>query len=92
VTRADAVVGHGVVVGFVAALGPRNVFVLQQGAALPWLPLALPAVLATSLADTLLVSVAVLGVSVASATCGPSSTTCGSGGRCPVSAHCSPGA
>jgi L-lysine exporter family protein LysE/ArgO len=66
VTRLVALV-HGVVlaVGLIVALGPQNVFVFQQGATQPRLRRALPTVVTASLSDTLLVSLAVLGVSVA---------------------------
>lgn len=62
-----APVVHGVVlaVGLIVALGPQNVFVFQQGATQPRFRRALPTVLTASLSDTLLVSLAVFGVSVA---------------------------
>jgi L-lysine exporter family protein LysE/ArgO len=62
-----AALAHGVVlaVGLIVALGPQNVFVFQQGATQPRVRRALPTVVTASLADTLLVSLAVLGVSVA---------------------------
>jgi len=57
---------HGVLlgVGLIAALGPQNVFVFQQGAVQPRLRRALPTVATAGLADTGLVALAVLGVSV----------------------------
>ena len=62
-----AALTHGVVLAFglIVALGPQNVFVFQQGATQPRYWRALPTVLTASLADTLLVSASVLGVSVA---------------------------
>jgi L-lysine exporter family protein LysE/ArgO len=58
---------HGVVlaVGLIVALGPQNVFVFQQGAAQPRFRRALPTVATAGLSDTLLVSLAVVGVSLA---------------------------
>jgi L-lysine exporter family protein LysE/ArgO len=66
VSRAAALV-HGVVlaVGLIVALGPQNVFVFQQGAAQPRFRRALPTVVTAGLSDTLLVSLAVFGVSLA---------------------------
>lgn len=58
---------HGFVLalGLIVALGPQNVFVFQQGVAQPHLARALPTVVTAGAADTLLVLLAVLGVSVA---------------------------
>jgi L-lysine exporter family protein LysE/ArgO len=60
-----AAFAHGVVlaVGLIIALGPQNVFVFQQGAVQPRLARAAPTVLTAGLSDTLLVLLAVLGVS-----------------------------
>ncbi|ELZ02323.1 LysE/ArgO family amino acid transporter [Natrialba aegyptia] len=57
---------HGIVlaIGLIVALGPQNVFVFQQGAAQPRLTRALPTVLTAGISDTLLILLAVLGVSV----------------------------
>jgi len=62
-----AAVIHGVVLAFglILPLGPQNTFVLAQGASQPSLVRALPAVIAAGLCDTLLILVAVFGVSVA---------------------------
>ena len=56
---------HGFVLalGLILPLGVQNVFVFTQGAAQPRLPGALPAVVAASLCDTLLILLAVFGVS-----------------------------
>jgi L-lysine exporter family protein LysE/ArgO len=58
--------GHGVVlaVGLIVALGPQNVFVFQQGAVQPRFRRAVPTVVTAGLCDTLLVGLAVLGVSL----------------------------
>jgi len=63
---AVAAVVHGLALslGLIAALGPQNVFVLQQGAAQPRLRRALPTVVAAGLADTLLIGLGVGGVSL----------------------------
>lgn len=57
---------HGLVlaIGLIVALGPQNVFVFQQGAVQPRLTWALPTVLTAGISDTLLILLAVLGVSV----------------------------
>ncbi len=56
---------HGYLLSFglILPLGPQNVFVFSQGATQPRLRRALPVVLTASLADTLLILSAVLGVS-----------------------------
>lgn len=56
---------HGFVLalGLILPLGVQNVFVFNQGAAQPRLSGALPAVMAAALCDTLLISLAVFGVS-----------------------------
>lgn len=61
-----AAFAHGIVlaIGLIVALGPQNVFVFQQGAVQPRLTRALPTVLTAGLSDTLLILLAVLGVSV----------------------------
>lgn len=58
---------HGIVLAFglILPLGPQNTFVVTQGASQPSLIRALPAVAAAGLCDTLLIGVAVFGVSVA---------------------------
>ena len=58
---------HGIVLAFglILPLGPQNTFVITQGASQPSLLRALPAVAAAGLCDTLLIGVAVFGVSVA---------------------------
>jgi L-lysine exporter family protein LysE/ArgO len=62
-----AAILHGIVLAFglILPLGPQNTFVLAQGASQPSLMRALPAVAAAGLCDTLLILVAVFGVSVA---------------------------
>lgn len=57
---------HGFVLAFglILPLGAQNVFVFNQGASQPNLKKALPVVLTASLCDTLLILLAVLGVSV----------------------------
>ncbi|MDO3410068.1 LysE family transporter [Saccharibacillus sp. CPCC 101409] len=56
---------HGLILAFglILPLGVQNVFVFSQGAAQPSLLRALPAVLAAALCDTLLILLAVFGVS-----------------------------
>jgi L-lysine exporter family protein LysE/ArgO len=56
---------HGYLLSFglILPLGPQNVFVFSQGATQPKLRRALPVVLTAALADTLLIVIAVLGVS-----------------------------
>jgi len=62
-----AAIIHGIVLAFglILPLGPQNTFVLAQGASQPTLIRALPAVAAAGVCDTLLILVAVFGVSVA---------------------------
>ncbi|MBA4492732.1 LysE/ArgO family amino acid transporter [Paenactinomyces guangxiensis] len=57
---------HGIVLAFglIIPLGVQNVFVFNQGATQPSLWWALPAVIMASVCDTLLILLAVLGVSV----------------------------
>ncbi|KAB8335640.1 amino acid transporter [Scytonema tolypothrichoides VB-61278] len=57
---------HGIILAFglILPLGPQNVFVFTQGATQPRLFYALPIALVASLSDTLLILLAVLGVSV----------------------------
>ncbi len=57
---------HGYILslGLILPLGPQNVFVFSQGATQPRLRRALPVVVTASIADTALILVAVLGVSV----------------------------
>lgn len=56
---------HGLVlsVGLIAAVGPQNVFVFQQGAVQPRLRRSLPTVLTAGVADTVLILGGVLGIS-----------------------------
>ncbi len=56
---------HGFILalGLILPLGVQNVFVFTQGAVQPRFARALPAVIAASLCDTLLISLAVFGVS-----------------------------
>ncbi|CDK38419.1 Transporter, LysE family [Halorubrum sp. DM2] len=56
---------HGLTlsVGLIAAVGPQNVFVFQQGATQPRLRRSLPTVLTAGVADTVLILGGVLGVS-----------------------------
>lgn len=57
---------HGIVLAFglILPLGAQNVFVFQQGALQPRLYRALPVVITATLCDTLLIALAVIGVSV----------------------------
>jgi L-lysine exporter family protein LysE/ArgO len=57
---------HGFVLAFglILPLGPQNVFIFNQGALQPRLIKAWPAVVTASLCDTILITLAVLGVSV----------------------------
>jgi len=57
---------HGFILAFglILPLGAQNVFIFNQGANQPTLIRAVPAIITASLADTLLISLAVLGVSV----------------------------
>ena len=59
--------GHGFILalGLILPLGVQNVFVFSQGACQPKLSRTLPVVLTAGVCDTLLILVAVLGVSVA---------------------------
>ncbi len=61
-----AAVVHGTLLAFglILPLGSQNVFIISQGAQEPRLGRALPAVLAASLCDTLLILLAVPGVSL----------------------------
>lgn len=56
---------HGYLLSFglILPLGPQNVFVFSQGATQPKLRRALPVVIAAAICDTLLIVIAVLGVS-----------------------------
>jgi L-lysine exporter family protein LysE/ArgO len=56
--------GYLLALGLILPLGPQNAFVFSQGATQPRFVRALPVVIAASLCDTLLVLLAVLGVSV----------------------------
>ena len=56
--------GYLLALGLILPLGPQNAFILSQGATQPRLVRALPAVVAAACCDTLLVMMAVLGVSV----------------------------
>lgn len=57
---------HGFILAFglILPLGVQNVFVFNQGATQPKFRRALPVIITASLCDTLLISLAVLGVSV----------------------------
>lgn len=57
---------HGIVLAFglILPLGAQNVFVFNQGATQPRFIKALPVILTASICDTLLISLAVLGVSL----------------------------
>ncbi|WP_102272568.1 LysE/ArgO family amino acid transporter [Cytobacillus massiliigabonensis] len=57
---------HGLILAFglILPLGVQNVFVFNQGAVQPQFRRALPVILTASICDTLLISLAVLGVSV----------------------------
>jgi L-lysine exporter family protein LysE/ArgO len=57
---------HGLILAFglILPLGVQNVFVFNQGAVQPKFIRALPVVITASICDTLLISLAVLGVSV----------------------------
>ncbi|WP_075618796.1 LysE/ArgO family amino acid transporter [Paenisporosarcina indica] len=57
---------HGVILAFglILPLGVQNVFVFNQGAIHPKFSRSLPVILTAALCDTLLISLAVLGVSV----------------------------
>lgn len=60
--------GYLLALGLILPLGPQNAFVLSQGAAQSEFKRALPVVAAASLCDTLLILLAVLGVSTAALT------------------------
>ena len=57
---------HGIVLAFglILPLGAQNVFVFQQGALQPRLYRAMPVAIPAALCDTLLIALAVIGVSV----------------------------
>lgn len=57
---------HGIILAFglILPLGVQNVFVFNQGATQPQFRRALPVILTASICDTLLISLAVLGISV----------------------------
>ncbi|MCR2807994.1 LysE/ArgO family amino acid transporter [Paenibacillus soyae] len=57
---------HGLLLGFglILPLGVQNLFVFNQGANQPSYFRALPAIITASICDTILISIAVLGVSV----------------------------
>jgi L-lysine exporter family protein LysE/ArgO len=50
--------------GLILLLGVQNVFIFNQGAIQPTFKKTLPAIITASLCDTLLISAAILGVSV----------------------------
>lgn len=56
--------GYIMALGLILPLGPQNAFVLTQGAIQPRLIRALPVALTAALADTALILIAVLGVSL----------------------------
>ncbi|WP_408009954.1 LysE/ArgO family amino acid transporter [Pseudalkalibacillus sp. A8] len=57
---------HGFVlaIGLIIALGAQNIFVFNQGALQPTIIRALPVILTASICDTILITMAVLGVSL----------------------------
>jgi L-lysine exporter family protein LysE/ArgO len=57
---------HGIILAFglILPLGVQNVFVFNQGASQPKFVRALPVIITAAICDTLLISIAVLGVSV----------------------------
>lgn len=55
--------GFALSIGLIAAVGPQNVFVFQQGASQPRLSRTLPVILTAGIADTTLILLGVLGVS-----------------------------
>lgn len=57
---------HGIILAFglILPLGVQNVFVFNQGASQPNFVRALPVIITAAICDTLLISIAVLGVSV----------------------------
>ena len=57
---------HGIILAFglILPLGVQNVFVFNQGATQPKIRKALPVVLTAAICDTILISLAVLGISV----------------------------
>ncbi|MCF6409782.1 LysE/ArgO family amino acid transporter [Pseudalkalibacillus salsuginis] len=57
---------HGFVlaIGLIIALGAQNIFVFNQGALQPTIIRALPVILTASICDTILIAIAVLGVSL----------------------------
>ncbi|MDZ5813020.1 LysE family transporter [Halorubrum sp. AD140] len=55
--------GFALSVGLIAAVGPQNVFVFQQGAVQPRLRRSIPTVVTAGVADTVLILLGVLGVS-----------------------------
>lgn len=56
--------GYLLAFGLILPLGPQNAFIFAQGASQPRLVRALPAALSAAVSDTLLILLAVLGVSV----------------------------
>lgn len=56
---------HGIVLalGLIVALGPQNIFIFQQGAVQPRFQRVLPSIMTAGIADTVLISLAVGGVS-----------------------------
>lgn len=56
---------HGIVLalGLIVALGPQNIFIFQQGAVQPRFQRVLPSIVTAGIADTVLISLAVGGVS-----------------------------
>ena len=57
--------GYILALGLILPLGPQNAFILSQGATQPRFARALPVVIAAGLCDTLLILLAVFGVSAA---------------------------
>ncbi len=58
---------HGFVLAaaLIVAIGPQNVFIFQQGIAQPRLVRTIPTVMTAAIADTLLIGISVVGLSVA---------------------------
>ena len=57
---------HGLVLalGLIVPLGVQNIFIFNQGATQPKFQKALPSIIAASMCDTILICIAVLGLSL----------------------------
>ncbi|MFV9847987.1 MAG: LysE/ArgO family amino acid transporter, partial [Rickettsia aeschlimannii] len=57
---------HGIVLapGLIVPLGVQNIFIFNQGAKQPKFSKALPSIIAASICDTMLICMAVLGISL----------------------------